>query len=216
MTSEQSDSNCRAAIVGRLGKWPTNPATATALTYLHERGELTRVVNAALPAVKQMLQSSPEQGLDPSRIDETLLKVFSAENMGMLASASDSPAFKLLHERELSEAMSDRVIRRAIEVSVDNGPRGTWPGEILVKASRQLLKESTEPGAEELTPLRIDRVLEDTVIQGGFGSFYFDSTGKRHLHLNPEGWADRDKKASPPTKVGYTVGDLSGVYGGKQ
>ena len=141
MSYEEFKTACRVAIVGRLGKWPiTNAATPTALTYLHERGELTRVVDAAL---KQMLQSSPEQGLDPSRIDDALLRVFRAEGMGMLASGQDSPAFKVLHERELSEAISNKVIERAIRVAVDNGPQGTWPGEILVKATKQLCKESS-------------------------------------------------------------------------
>jgi hypothetical protein len=160
--------------------------------------------------VKQMLQSSPKQGLDPKGIDSILLRVFSAENMRMLVSASDSPAFKVLHERELSEAMSDKVIQRAIRVAVDNGPRGTWPGEILVKASQQLCKEL---GSEEPTPYRIDRMLEDIVIEDAWGSFYWGSDGKRHLRLNPPGWKDRGKNNSPPPPTGRTLGDLSGVYG---
>jgi len=210
---DSMEANCRSAIVGRLGKWPvTNAAaTSTALVYLHERGELNRVVNAALPAVKQMLQSSPEQRLDPSRVDDALLRVFRAEGMSMLASGQDSPAFKVLHERQLEEAMSKRVIDQAIKIAVDNGPRGTWPGEILVKATRQLCKESTEPGAEEITAYRIDRALEDTVINGNHGSFYWGSDSKRHLVLNPEGWGE--KKGSPPTKIGSAIGDLTGVYG---
>jgi hypothetical protein len=163
----------------------TNAAAATALVYLHERGELTRVVDAALPAVKQMLQSSPDRGLDPSGIDNILLKIFSAEHMRMLASASDSPAFKVLHERELFEEMSKRVIDRAIETRVDNGPKGTWPGGILVKATKRLCKDVD---GEPLTPFKIDRVLSDIVVEEGFGSFFFDGENKRHLRLNPNGY----------------------------
>jgi hypothetical protein len=203
-----SDSMMRAAIVACLGKWPlTNAATPTALEYLHQKGDLTRVIDAA---VKQIHQSS-SQGLDPKGIDSILLRLFSAENMRMLASASDSPAFKLAHERELSEAVSDKVIQRAIRVAVDNGPQGTWPGEILVKASQRLCKEV---GSEELTPYRIDRMLEDIVIEDAWGSFYFGSDGKRRLRLNSQEWREaRMKKASPPPPTGLTLGDQTGVYG---
>ena len=213
MSYEEFKTACRVAIVGRLGKWPiTNAATPTALTYLHERGELTRVVDAAL---KQMLQSSPEQGLDPSRIDDALLRVFRAEGMSMLASGQDSPAFKVLHERELSEAISNKVIERAIRVAVDNGPQGTWPtwpGEILVKATKQLCKESSEPGAEEITPYKIDRTLEDIVIKENWGAFWWDASKKRHLTLSSDEWRDRNsKKTQRPLEI--ELGDLSGVYG---
>jgi len=92
---------------------------------------------------------------------------------------------KLLDERKLFDAMSDRVIARAIKVAVDNGPRGTWPGEILVKTTKRLCKDVD---GEPLTEYKIDRTLTDVVVGEGFGSFYFDAEGKRHLRLNPNGY----------------------------
>lgn len=126
-------------------------------------------------------------------------------------SSEQTAAEKLVQERKLEEAVSRRVVDRAIQVRVDNGPQGTWPGEILLKATRQLCKEA---GAEELTPYKIDRTLEDVVINDNWGAFWWDESKKRHLTLNPEEWRDKNRKASrPPSKIEYTVGDLSGVYG---
>ena len=105
-----------------------------------------------------------------------------------MSTAEQTPAEKLLHERRLFVAVESKVIDRAIRVQVDEGPRGTWPGDILIKASQRLVKEL---GSEELTPYKIDRTLEDIVIDGNFGSFYWDSSNKRHLKLNPPGWAER-------------------------
>jgi hypothetical protein len=130
-----------------------------------------------------------------------------------LSTAPETPTQKLLHEGELFDAMSKKVIDRSIQVTVDNTPSdsypGTWPGEILVKATRRLCKEL---GAEELTPFKIDRTLEDIVLEDSWGSFYWDSENKRHLRLNPAGWADKDKKSgnsvSSPPPTGFTVGPL--------
>lgn len=81
--------------------------------------------------------------------------------------------------------MQSKVIDRAIQVHVDNGPKGTWPGAILVKAAKRLCKDVD---GEELTSHKIDRTLTDVVIEEGFGSFYFDGENKRHLVLNPNGY----------------------------
>jgi len=123
-----------------------------------------------------------------------------------------TPADKVLQERKLEEAISRKVIDRAIQVHVDNGPQGTWPGEILVKATKQLCKESSEPGAEEITPYKIDRTLEDIVIKDNWGAFWWDASKKRHLTLNSDEWRDRNsKKTQRPLEI--ELGDLSGVYG---
>ena len=84
--------------------------------------------------------------------------------------------------------MSKKVIERAIRVQVDNGPRGTWPGAMLVEAERRLMKDVND---EELTSYKIDRTLQDVVVQGGFGAFYFDAENKRHLRLNPNGYGGK-------------------------
>jgi hypothetical protein len=103
------------------------------------------------------------------------------------------PADKILHERELFKAMQSKVIDRAIHVSVDNGvgPMSTWPPEIILKATRQLCKEIDLRPSEDVTPFQIDRKLEDLVVQDAWGSFYWDQSNKRHLKLNPPGWAER-------------------------
>ncbi len=122
------------------------------------------------------------------------------------------PADKILQERNLEEAISRKVIDRAIQVHVYNGPQGTWPGEILVKATRQLCKESSEPGAEEITRYKIDRTLEDIVINDNWGAFWWDASKKRHLTLNSDEWRDRNsKKTQRPLEI--KLGDLTGVYG---
>jgi hypothetical protein len=123
-------------------------------------------------------------------------------------SSEQSPADKLLNERKLFDAMQSKVIDRAIQIKVDNGPHGTFstlPGEVLVKATKQLCNDV---GGEELTNFKIDRTLEDIVIKDSWGSFYYDSENKRHLRLNPEGWGDRNKKTSRPPPTGFTVGPL--------
>lgn len=129
-----------------------------------------------------------------------------------MTSHEQTPTEKLLHEKQLFVAMQSKVIDRAIRVQVDNVPwPGAMPGEILVKATQRLCNDV---GGEEVTPYKIDRTLEDIVIEDGLGSFYHDSENKRHLKLNPPGWANRDKKVSRPPPNGPTVGDLTGVYGG--
>jgi hypothetical protein len=100
-------------------------------------------------------------------------------------STQQTPAEKVLHERQLEEAMSKRVIDQAIKVAVDNGPKGTWPGLILVKATKRLCKDID---GEPVTAYKIDRILTDIVVEEGFGSFYFDGENKRHLRLNPNGY----------------------------
>ncbi|MGP8069878.1 MAG: hypothetical protein ACLP5V_08315 [Candidatus Bathyarchaeia archaeon] len=120
-------------------------------------------------------------------------------------STEENSTQKILHEDELYKKVEKKVIDRAINVTVDNGPRGTWPGDILVKAAERLAKES---GTGEVTPYGIDRTLEDIVIKDGWGSFYWDTSNKRHLKLNPPGWADRNKKVSSSPGSGFTVGPL--------
>jgi hypothetical protein len=121
-------------------------------------------------------------------------------------SREQTPAEKLLNERQLFVATQSKVIDRAIRVQVDNVPfPGVMPGEILVKATQRLCNDVS---GEELTPYKIDRILEDIVIEDAWGSFYWDQSNKRHLKLNPPGWADRNKKMSPPPATGYTLGPM--------
>jgi hypothetical protein len=128
-----------------------------------------------------------------------------------LTSHEQTPVDKVLHERQLSDAMRDKVIARSIRVTVDGPWPGTMPAEVLLEATRKLVRDLSN---QEVTPYTIDRMLEDVVIEDGWGSFYWDSENKRHLKLNPPGWKDQGKNNSPPQKAGYTLGDLSGVYGG--
>jgi hypothetical protein len=127
-------------------------------------------------------------------------------------SAQETPAEKVLQGRQLEEAMSKLVIERSLRTDVDGPFPTTFPGELLLTVTRQLCKESGEAGAEELTPLRIDRALEDAVINGNWGSFYWRS-GKRHLRLNSPEWRERHAKKDSGQVLSVGVGDLSGVYG---
>lgn len=90
-------------------------------------------------------------------------------------------------EKAVFDAIRDKVIDRSIRIRVDNAENHVFPGEILIEASRRLCNDLKEPGAAELDTYRIDRCLEDVVIEGGWGAFYWDQ-GKRHLRLNPPGW----------------------------
>lgn len=124
-----------------------------------------------------------------------------------------TPTEKLLHERQLFDAMRDKVIDRSIRVTVDGPWPNTMPVEVLLEATRKLVRDI---GNEEVTPYTIDRMLEDTIINGNFGSFYWDQSNKRHLKLNPPGWSDKDKKVSSPPPTRSAVGDLTRVYGGSR
>jgi hypothetical protein len=71
---------------------------------------------------------------------------------------------------------------------------GTWPAEVIVKATKRLCREVNSlqlPGQSgEISAYKIDRTLEDIVIGDSAGAFYWDEEGKRHLRLNPPGWPD--------------------------
>lgn len=149
------------------------------------------------------------QVISASRWRSTRPEGGSAGSTGL--STSQTQAEKLVQERKLEEAVSRKVIERSIRVHVDGPWPNTWPGEILVKATKELCKEV---GGEELTSFKIDRTLENIVIRDGWGAFWWDASNKkRHLTLNSEEWMDKNRKKTRPPSTGSAIGDLSGVYG---
>lgn len=125
-------------------------------------------------------------------------------------STQETPAEKVIQKRKLHDAIEREVIARSICICVDGPWPPTMPGENLFEATRRLVRDIDN---EAVTPYAVDRCLEAVVISGGFGSFYWDSSNKRHLRLNSPEWREKNRKKASPSRIEFNLGDQTGVYG---
>jgi hypothetical protein len=88
---------CREAATLRLSKWSCdNPQTPNALEFLSSSGELVRVVDATIPALKQELESGLQQGLDPNVVVDRL-------NPNVV----DNALSRVIHDKMLGSLVTD-------------------------------------------------------------------------------------------------------------